>query len=1479
MSDEKNTNYDKLEVGDILLNNNNKLPKNKMKIYNKEYIDKVKRLKEKKYFGSKTIGKGSSYVYLINQIFGSGIVSIPYVFKSCGWLPCLIMNILICILTTFNTLLFLRTMTMIPNNIHFNKRYEYISTVCYFLGKNNIFFLLIQICFYASILASNIISIVIVSHAVDHILINLFGYTIGFVFYPNFGFTLFNNINDLYYTKNYILCITIGYIINAITSIYFSQSNLEDNMKIQFLSFFFLMSTIFQMIYLSILKIYRYNINNVNIKPKIGIKKYSDIKYPSAFGNFNFRQLLSSYIASYSAVTVIPCWANEMKSDVKIIKTVWLSNFFCCFIYYIYGLILCTAYPHINNDNILNDILQNPLINIYMKISIYLFDLLTIAPGIYVYCIATRYNLINSNICSEKIAFIFGTIFPFLISWFFTSSSFFENIFTWSSLIFSFACNFITPSVIYLIACKNIPYSEKNPLKYIHVLYDPNEYKKKKPLYNILYSNFNDEKSNFDYSNQNSIDIKKEIQNEKKILQIQSKYIINEDNQQELKKFNVNSSDIYHTYFLKSNSFLSDEHQNTKISEDSINKHTNNFNVNEGKNINLFNAGQVNGTNTLSNTDKVNKQLYSKSNINDNEKRNDFSYYSLQKKYEISNYKKNSNHNYDEEKINFQDNGKNKGYLCENFIIPINKELTSCVHKEENPIKKKKKSVSLNVDNNLIKSNTEESEWKKEIGKKKEKVTMHESFEKYDYSSKDNIEKNKKNSDQYYNREKKKEDIFTFRKYNSLFNIKVKNLPDNSIKKNKLPHIIRKSRKHKTVMGFEKKNKKNKSVSIISAKESSETSDFSDDILNDKIIADLSRDIYNDIRIIKKNYEREKYLIKFSDIFDSFVNLKLILENECSEKNSLNFFYNSDVKDQTDFLNTKKEDHIINDNLLPFNNLNRYSLNNGNKKKLFLSDIINKEKKIVDEDNYENNIEEIPRRQTTESDINVDIYGKNKIKENEEKKEDVNDSKININSLNYLLNNNSHINIREEKITDFNDDMYEEKLRNIKNEIDMIINGINNNKNFTWAFDGNKNRNDSNIIINNKNINVSNVKCFLQSNDCIYPSYRKSKSESHFSILNLNKTKFYKKDKKNSLFFLNKMQTQHNSLLNNKISDDDDIHKYTQTKSADYYRKFKFLTEQSNEIFFPSYSISKDKIGGRNELIKDSEKRSKECNEKNENYVKKETNSIKSENFEFHEEGSCKSKENMNFKEKHDLMNEIKKKKLKQEDSIDLNKNSIQSKDRLFYFLNSYNRKSRMYKDINRLSVPDNVYNVIPKINKINEKNSFDDSINNIFNYYKYNFLLSFSEKNKKKGNLNIYKNIKNANIFSNYRSENNNLNENINSLEKKKSKKLLNFSSRFHYLNKYHNDEKREPLLNNSQNEKQFDNLPTINLICPEKPLYGYEDAYQIDDYINGKINENIIHVYPSTYLRIKHVEITEYLLFITIMLLVISVLYDFIY
>ncbi|SOV16588.1 amino acid transporter, putative [Plasmodium sp. gorilla clade G2] len=1457
--------------------NNDMIKDNTNSTYDKEYIEKIKRLKKQKYFGNKTIGKFSSYIYLINQIFGSGIVSIPYVFKNSGWLPSLFANILICILTIFNSLLFLRTMTMIPNNIHFNKRYEYISTVCYFLGKKNIYFWLVQICFYASILCSNIISIVIVSLAVDHLIINMFGYTIGFVIYPNIEIKYFTNINELYYTKNYILCVTIGYIINAIVSIYFSQSNLEDNMKVQFLSFFFLMTTILQMIYLSILKIYQYNTTDINLhilRNNYTINKYTDIKYPTIFGNYNFKQLISSYISSYSTVTVIPCWANEMKSDVKVIKTVWLCNLFCCIIYYIFGYVLCTAYPNINNDNILNDILQTPFLNIYMKISIYIFDILTIAPGIYVYCIATRYNLINSNICSEKTAFLFGTIFPFFISCFFNSRYIFENIFTWSSLIFSYACNFITPSIIYLIACKNIPFSEKNPLKYIHVLYDPKEYMNRKSLSQQI------QKGN------NNVCIDKDIK----------------------KNENASISTMYEGKY-------NNKHEYNNNNFLSINK------INDSK------AEQIKYVNSESNHFTVPIKTNSKSRE--------------------------------------QNNMENK-----KSDISIQNQTFQ---------QKKKKSVSLKTDNVFIRINTEdmkeeelieyENDHQEKYDNEKNKEHTYNDKMNHTHYEKDKInitDDNNVGNVKNIKKTKQKKDMFEYRKYNSLFNTKKKNVSYNSPKKNESnSYDIRRSRKHKTVMGFEKKKRRNKhEMNIIhdgynkyqnsdshSDEDNNNNNDDDEDILHDKIIADLSRDIYNDIKIIQNNYERDEYLIKCSDIFDSFLNLKLMMETEKNNNTNMESIYNvannyninsyhninymNNIKDQ---YNTVVEYSNISN--MPISNISHINHKPEMKPSSFFSypcyksidhsnnfyinnayDInynnmnIQEKNKLLDIDN-ENDKNLLLYSDVKDEEKEYILFDKRTISENtiQHEKEVYNENnKLCIQQTNNRIgtpNNNysdkKYIEKKKNQLNELinNQNKYKHQFNNIEKEFDILISGINNKQNLTWAFDGNKKENDIQnkknfFFVNNKNINVSNVICSFNLNNTLNNTYRKSTSFGYFYNSKCKKyveggnviNKLYK--------ILNRMNTYGSSPLN-CISDEATIpsQRYRkQNTDIYYYINDKERNKKGEHMYnnILSYNMEDEPcnmlLSNSTDKKEDKGKISTISND-NKKIINNNNNNKKYDN-NFHKDYHVGFDNHIKNNQKEDENNheEIKNVKSNYHNNNLEQKSSVQSQDKLLYSLNSYNKRSKVYKDINTLSVPDNVYNVIPQLNKRKGTNSYDEDINNLYNYYKYNFLLCFNENIKNnKTFIKNYNHIRNTNIYYNnsiynnkestmkkkYINKNDKLKIDINITSQNDiMKKNKNFKSL--YINTFSNDEKKEPLINHNKND--IEELPTIKLICSEKPIYGYEDAYQIDDYVNGQINENIIHVYPFIYLRIKHVKITQILLGITIMLLFIAIIYDFIY
>lgn len=68
-------------------------------------------------FGVKTIGQTSSFIYLVNQIFGTGVIAIPNVVATSGWLPALIADGFVCVAATLGTLMMLRCMTLVKGKM------------------------------------------------------------------------------------------------------------------------------------------------------------------------------------------------------------------------------------------------------------------------------------------------------------------------------------------------------------------------------------------------------------------------------------------------------------------------------------------------------------------------------------------------------------------------------------------------------------------------------------------------------------------------------------------------------------------------------------------------------------------------------------------------------------------------------------------------------------------------------------------------------------------------------------------------------------------------------------------------------------------------------------------------------------------------------------------------------------------------------------------------------------------------------------------------------------------------------------------------------------------------------------------------------------------------------------------------------------------------------------------------------------------
>eukprot|EP01133_Synstelium_polycarpum_P010702 gene10702-12447_t len=374
--------------------------------------------------GEKAITQIGSFIFIVNQIYGPGVLSIPVVFQQAGWVMTLVSLTFFLFISAMASTLLCESLALIPGNRTFEKHIEYSVAIKYYFGKKAHFGF--QILNNFCIQCYNIASIAICAQSMDQFLVFIFKKTFALSF--QHGFMAFEDTQTLY---NHGINISLGYVIICAIAIPMSFMNLDDNVKIvQTLSFIFLFVLIGEFIV-------QYCINGL-VTSRV-----------PAFGS-NYGQLASVFIFSWAYPMFIPSWVNEKKDIVNVNKAVWYSGLFSWFGYLFIGLLGAFAYS-LSSDNILN-IMGSSGSSDVTRIASYLFSLGVILPGIPVCFITTRYNLYVGYICGRKMSYFWGVIAPWLISFVFCNTKIFANFLNWSSLIFNSLVNFIIPFILYIRA-------------------------------------------------------------------------------------------------------------------------------------------------------------------------------------------------------------------------------------------------------------------------------------------------------------------------------------------------------------------------------------------------------------------------------------------------------------------------------------------------------------------------------------------------------------------------------------------------------------------------------------------------------------------------------------------------------------------------------------------------------------------------------------------------------------------------------------------------------------------------------------------------------------------------------------------------------------------------------------------------------------------------------------------------------------------
>jgi len=120
------------------------------------------------------------------------------------------------------------------------------------------------------------------------------------------------------------------------------------------------------------------------------------------------------------------------------------------------GLFGALTFDFKGNEDLL-DVINNEttgVLHLISRICVYLFPVAALLSSIPVFSIVIKYNLLDNDICSKKVANFWAVVFPWIISVLFYTGAGLIEIINWTSLFVNGFINFVIPLLMFIIAKK-----------------------------------------------------------------------------------------------------------------------------------------------------------------------------------------------------------------------------------------------------------------------------------------------------------------------------------------------------------------------------------------------------------------------------------------------------------------------------------------------------------------------------------------------------------------------------------------------------------------------------------------------------------------------------------------------------------------------------------------------------------------------------------------------------------------------------------------------------------------------------------------------------------------------------------------------------------------------------------------------------------------------------------------------------------------
>lgn len=288
----------------------------------------------------KTIGMFGSFVLLVNNLTGPGMLGFPNLFQKAGILPVLGGITFVFISASLCGTFLADSIASIPNNHNFDLQVDFSSAFRYTVGED--WYVVAETLFLISCFVQAIAGIVETAQSLDGFIASfLIGKTYAFEFYPRFQVISWSpelcheetemseesNLEDCTPFHNAgTLVLTLGFLITTLMFLPLGRGHLKETIIVQIISFVFMLILLFQ---------FSGEFMNRGL----------DYKLPWV-GN-EVSQLAGVILFNYAFSITIPAWLSEKSNKVSVNKVVWTSSILASAIYVVFGIMGAMAFAQV----------------------------------------------------------------------------------------------------------------------------------------------------------------------------------------------------------------------------------------------------------------------------------------------------------------------------------------------------------------------------------------------------------------------------------------------------------------------------------------------------------------------------------------------------------------------------------------------------------------------------------------------------------------------------------------------------------------------------------------------------------------------------------------------------------------------------------------------------------------------------------------------------------------------------------------------------------------------------------------------------------------------------------------------------------------------------------------------------------------------------------------------------------------------------